>query len=393
MKALFTALLTLSSSMLLHAQTSSVKTDTLSQDRYQVATNRFCSNWFISAGAGLQTYFGDHNRQMDLGDTFTLAYSAQLGKWFSPGIGVRAGATGFDIKGLTQNGSHSTGEVYDASQGLSVQKFKYHHIHGDVLFNLSNIFGGYRENRFYTFTPFVGLGWMVTEDGPKQEEVSANIGFLNAFRLSNALDLTLDIRGAMVNDSFDGELGGRRQEGSLTGLLGLSYKFKKRGWDKPVNTTTIQYDDQELNVLRNKINQLASDNDALLKQLADAKNNSITEIIVEKKVLAAPILVTFPINKSTVSNEARVNLGFFAKIIKEGNADIVYNVTGYADKGTGTAKINERLSKDRAQAIYNVLIKEFQVSPSQLNMSHEGGVANMYYNDPRLSRAVITMAQ
>lgn len=381
------------------AQQMDVKRDTVvtvSDDRYQVKTNGFWDNWFVNVGAGAQIYFGDHNKQMKLSERLTPNFEFNLGKWFSPGIGVRAGVNGFKIKGVTQNGSHSTGERYEGKpwEGywLYNQEFNYFHIHGDVLFNLSNIFSGYKEDRFYTISPYAGLGWMVTNDAPSQKEVSANIGIYNTFRLTNALDLTLDIRGAMVNDRFDGETGNRSQDGILSGLVGLTYKFKKRGWEKP-STVVISYSDEVLNSLRDKVNKLSQDNEALKAQLAAAGDKTITNIKVEEKILAAPILVTFPINKSVVSNEARVNLGFFAKVIKTGNKNVVYKVTGYADKGTGTTEINDRLSRDRAKAIYNVLVQEFDVNPAQLEVAHEGGVANMYYDDPRLSRAVITIAK
>lgn len=67
------------------------------------------------------------------------------------------------------------------------------------------------------------------------------------------------------------------------------------------------------------------------------------------------------------------------------------HISGYADKGTGSPATNERLSKARAEAIYNVLVNEFGVPASQLTTSHYGGVDNMYYDDPRLSRAVIVL--
>ncbi|MGV6943862.1 OmpA family protein [Sphingobacterium kyonggiense] len=173
--------------------------------------------------------------------------------------------------------------------------------------------------------------------------------------------------------------------------MGLTYRFKKRDWDKP-KETIISYDEKELKNLIARVNQLAKDNDALAKQLAEAEGKTITDIVVEKKVLAAPILVTFEINKSILSNEARVNLGFFAKVIKQGNPDIVYRVTGYADAGTGTSEINERLSSERANAVYKCLVNEFHVSPKQLKVDYKGGVENMYYNDPKLNRAVISIA-
>lgn len=39
-----------------------------SSDKYNVETNGFWSNWFVSVGAGGQVYFGDHDRQASFGD-------------------------------------------------------------------------------------------------------------------------------------------------------------------------------------------------------------------------------------------------------------------------------------------------------------------------------------
>lgn len=365
----------------------------VSSDKHRVVTNKFADNWFIGAGVGTQFFYGDHNRQMNFGDRLVPAFELHVGKWFTPGIGTRLAINGIKNKGVTQNGSHSLGTVYDASQGLYNQEFNYLNLHGDVLFNFTNLFKGYKPDRFYEISPYVGLGYMFTWDEPKSDEVSANLGLFNKFRLTSALDLSLDLRGSLVNDRFDGELGGRRDEGMLTAAVGVVYKFGTREWGKE-KTTTIRYDNsEEIIALRTKVNELAQSNEALKKQLANARDSSVTDLIIEKNVLAAPILVTFPINRSTVSNEARVNLGFFAKIIKEGNPELRYHIVGYADKGTGSKSTNQRLSRERAEAIYNVLVREFNVPSSQLEVDYKGGVDNMFYDDPRLSRAVITIAK
>lgn len=365
----------------------------VSGEKHRVITNKFFDNWFIGAGVGAQFFYGDHNRQMAFGDRIVPAYELHLGKHFTPGIGVRLALNGLKNKGVTQNFSHTTGVVYDESQALYGQEFQYLNFHGDVLFNLSNMVGGYNPTRLYSFSPYVGLGAMWTWEEPKTREVSANLGFFNSFRLSPSLDLTLDIRGSLVHDRFDGELGGRKDEGMLTTAVGIVYKFGKRTWNDKTKTVIRITNESELRALRDKVNELAADNNALKNQLANAKNNTVTEVVVDKNVLAAPILVTFPINKSTVSNEARVNLGFFAKVIKEGDPELSYSIVGYADKGTGSKSTNERLSRERAQAIYNVLVREFGVPSNQLEVDHKGGVDNMFYDDPRLSRAVITIGK
>ena len=395
MKYLFTSIALLFIFSAAFAQTTTITQDTVIQesaDRYKMITNHFFDNWVLGASAGAQLFYADHNKQMEFSDRITPAYQVTLGKWFSPGLGFRAGVSGLKLYGVTQNKSYSTGEVYDASQKLEKQEIEFYHIHGDMLFNLSNIFGSFRADRFYSISPYLGVGWIKTTAGPESREITANLGIYNAFRLGNAIDLTLDIRGAVASDRFDGEIGKRREEGVLSTTLGLAFKFNKQGWEKPT-TTTISYDEVALNALADRLTMLEKDNESLRSQLANAKSSSVSDVKVENRLLAAPILVTFPINKSTVSNEARVNLGFFAKVIKEGSSSVVYNVTGYADKGTGTPAINERLSRNRAQVIYDVLTKEFGVSANQLQVAHEGGVENMYYNDPRLSRAVITLAK
>jgi outer membrane protein OmpA-like peptidoglycan-associated protein len=372
-----------------------IKRDTVvveNEGKFSVMTNGFWDNWFIGAGAGGQIYFADHNRQMKLTERLSPAFTFYLGKSFSPGIAVRAGVGGFKIVGVTQNGSHSTGEVYDASKWLDKKEYNYYQASLDVLFNFSNIFGGFRQDRFYTISPYLGVGWMQTSDEPAAREVSANIGVFNTFRLGSALDLILDVRGSMVNDRFDGEMGRRREEGILATTLGLAYKFQKRGWEKP-KTTIISYDETALVALRNRMAALEKDNEALKKLVEDSRNKTITDVKFQNRVLAAPILITFPINSSVVSNEARVNLGYFANVIKEDKSNVVYKLTGYADKGTGTAETNQRLSRERAEAIYRVLVKEFSVPAAQLEVSHEGGIDNKFYNDPRLSRAVITIAK
>lgn len=373
-----------------------VKRDTIvsiDDEKYLVKTNLFWDNWFMQVLAGTEVYFGDHNRQMKLKERIAPAFSLSVGKWFSPGIGGRLVGHYAKVRGATQNGSYSTGVVYDASQRLEYQKFSYYQFRGDVLFNLSNMLGGYKEGRVYSLVPFVGLGYAGVIDKPRRNEVSATGGFLNQFKISKGLDLTLEIQGTLLNDDFDGEVGGRKKEGVLGASLGLAYRFSKRGWDKP-QTTLIRetYDDQLLVKLRAQVDALSKDNEALKSQLANAKTKTVTDLVVENKLLAAPLLVTFPINSSELSNEGRVNLGFLAKVINSGPVEVVYKIAGYADRTTGNNHINTQLSKKRAEAVYQTLVKEFGVSEKQLRIDYKGGVANMYYDDPRLSRAVLTIA-
>ena len=358
-----------------------------STDKYKVETNRFWDNWFVSVGGGGQIYFGDHDKQIDLNKRIAPALDIADGKWFTPGIGIRLMYSGLKSKGATRDDwacdiTHGTGEHVPGWAGvpgddLQYSKYKMGNLHADVLFNVLNLFGGYNENRKWDLSPYAGLGWARVYDSPSAKEVSANIGVLTSWHFCDALALNLDVRGMFVNDRFDGEGGGR-------------FKFKNRGWGRSKTVTRYVYDYGDLESMRSKLNDMSAENERLKKALAEGDRQKAQTIV---KKIAAANLVTFKINKTKLSNEARANLGLLAEIIKSGDPDAVYTITGYADAGTGSSKGNERLSKERAENVYDCLVNEFGVSEKQLRIDYKGGVENMFYNDPRLSRAVITRGE
>ena len=139
--------------------------------------------------------------------------------------------------------------------------------------------------------------------------------------------------------------------------------------------------------MQEKLRQMSEENARLQEAIANGNQEEAQTIV---KQIASSNLVVFPIGKSTLSNEARVNLGMLAEVIKKGDPHSVYTITGYADEGTGSEELNRELSKERADAVYDCLVKEFGISQSQLRIDYKGGVDNMFYDDPRLSRAVIT---
>lgn len=377
------------------AQTEPVAqtTEVVEESTDNVEINSFWSNWFISAGGGAQIYFGDHDRQASFGDRLSGALDIAVGKWFSPEIGVRLMYSGLSAKGATQKGhlAHSTGVDVPGKGGngywLEKSKFNFFNFQIDAMFNASNIIWGYNEKRVYNLSPYVGLGVMRVSDKPAETAIAGHFGLLNSFRLTSCLDLNLDIRGTLVNDDFDGEPGGRKGEGLLTATLGLTYKFSPRGWNRGKNVIRTVYNTAEIKAMQEKLRQMSEENARLQEALAKGNKEEAQTIV---KQIASSNLVVFPIGKSTLSNEARVNLGMLAEVIKKGDPHSVYTITGYADEGTGSEELNRELSKERADAVYDCLVKEFGISQSQLRIDYKGGVDNMFYDDPRLSRAVIT---
>lgn len=387
---MFLAVLLMGTATTAFAQTTEIVTETKTVKETVVEEpegQSFWSNTFLSVGVGGQMLFGDHEKQMKFGDRIAPALDIAIGKWITPEVGVRLMYTGWSLNGATQNEALGNGNPISNKPWhgywLYEQEIKYMNLHGEVMFNLSNLLCGYNEKRIWNCSPYLGLGFMRIYKGGNTSEIGANLGIHNAFRLSDALDLNLDVRGSLVNDDFDSERGGRNEEGILSATLGLTYKFKPRGWKPKVVTV---YNETELERLRQQMTELNAEYERL-KNKPTEKVVTNTELLL--KEIVAPCMVVFPINKAILSQDERVNLKMFSENVKKADKGIIYSITGYADAATGNKEINDPLSKARAEAVYRCLVDEFGISESQLMIDYKGGVENMFYDNPAMSRAVI----
>ena len=349
---------------------------------YRVETNTFGANWFISGGVGAQMYFGDNDSKAGFGDRISPALDIAVGKWFTPGIGLRIAYNGLQAKGATPNANDVYVKGGTFSNGYYKQKWNVANFHGDVLFNLSNMFCGYNEERVYSFIPYVGAGLVHSWTKPTADNLGINAGLINRFRLSPALDLNVELRGLLMKDAF----GGKSKEAMGGVTVGVTYKFKKRGWDAVPTVPMVP--ESQLNDLRDRVNSLKGENESLKRDLVEARNKK-PEVIVKKEAGFVPrLVVVFNIGKSNISKREYMNIEAMAKGIKE-NPNKVFTVTGYADKGTGSAEYNMKLSKKRAESVRDLMVNEFGVPASQLKVDYKGGVSNMFYDDAKLSRVAI----
>lgn len=404
-----------------------------------VVTNPFKSNWEVGASLGGQIYFGDHDKMMNFGERLNLNLGAKIGKWFTPGLGVRLGVVGGNISGVSgwtghslngpnenwnnyqgfivdaqynEAGKHYVGKRYDGTPAGHYDLFEtsqqYINIHGDVLLNLSNMLGGYNPERTYSFIPFASAGFATslnnTANGIKTQAATLGLGLLNRIRLSQRLDLDIEGRITYTGDQFDGEYissyiwkgrntigrAGRWGEGIVSVGVGVNYRLGTYTWEHceggaagVAGTAPVRLDNDIITELQERLGD-----ENFRRQLESALQGEVTR----ESVMLYPLLVTFEIDKWELRNMDRVNLGFLADALKA-NPGVVFKVTGYADAGTGSVERNIFLARMRSEVIYNCLVKEFGVPASQLQREDMGGVQNMYYNDPRCSRAVLLKAK
>lgn len=360
------------------------------QDKYPVITNSFWDNWFFSLGGGASVLMGDGDHAGSFGKRISPTLNVAVGKWFTPGVGLRLQYSGLQAKGFTDQKDADYVRGNQFKGGYYKQRFDYMNLHGDVLFNLNALFGGYNRQRVYEVIPFVGAGFIHNYTKPRREALALNVGVLNRFRLSDALDINVEFSALGTEDKFDGEIGGSRSFDSMLNLTaGITYRFPSRGFRRPVPQLISQ---AELALLQDNLAVMAARNAELQNALAEAKSQPVagvteTEVVIPSDI--APRTVFFSIGSSEVSPREAMNLSYLAEQMKQ-FPQTTYTVNGYADAATGSAEFNKQLSLKRAQAVVDVLVHKYGIAADRLKADANGGVDR--FGQPILNRVVLVQS-
>lgn len=361
------------------------------QDKHQVLTNPFWDNWFFSVGGGAQVLFGNGDQIGKFRDRIAPTLDVSVGKWVTPGLGLRLEYSGLQSKGFTKNeaGEYVVGGTRE--DGSYKQRWDYMNLHGDLMINLNVLFGGYNPDRVYEIIPYIGAGFTHSYTKPHVHAATFNAGVINRFRLSNALDLNLELSATGLEGKFDGEHGGKHDyDGILGATLGLTYYFPNRGFQRPVPQMISEL---ELRQMRNQMNAMAVANMQLQQQLADAQQPvevEETEEVVVADANIAPRTVFFKIGSDVLSPRAEMNLSYLANKMKE-FPNTSYTINGYADSATGTPAFNQELSLKRAQVVKDLLVKKYGISADRLSVAAGGGVDK--FGQPILNRVVLVESE
>jgi hypothetical protein len=117
-------------------------------------TNGFGDNWFVSAAGGVNLLIDNGFKAAP-----ALAVDVNVGKWVTPSVGLRLGYSG--VKGACwANDPTWLGQELNRENCMYKQQYNSTYIHGDVMWNVSNAWGGYKETRFWSFIPYVHGGFL-----------------------------------------------------------------------------------------------------------------------------------------------------------------------------------------------------------------------------------------
>lgn len=356
-------------------------------------TNRFFDNIFIGVAGGVNIYHGENDSYGKFGKRLAPALDVNVGKWFTPSVGARIGYSGINAKGWTSGQTVYAKDVFDKKANIYNEKFGVSYLHTDFLWNFSNAVSGYKETRTWNFVPFFGAGWACSYgNGAYNNEFAMSIGLLNNIRLCNLLDLTLEARHMFVNQRFDGVSRGSKGEGMTSVTMGLTFKLNRRNFKRaaaPVDVTPylsrIKALESDNTTLAGKNKTLADENTALRNR----KPETVT-VAGESKVSATPVALFFQIGKATLDKKELTNLDFYVKNALQADRNKTFTLYGGADKATGTAAFNQKLSEKRMQYVYDLLVNKYGISKNRLKTVAEGD-RNNRFPEPELNRTVIIM--
>ena len=324
-------------------------------------TNDLWDNWFVNVGGGVN--LGYDNGDWGVGG----ALNVNAGKWFTPSVGARVGYNG--ITGLDNF---------------------FGYVHADALWNISNAIGGYKETRLWDFVPYLHAGLLY--DNPIAGlEWAAGAGLLNLVRLTDRLDLTLDVRGNIYKRYS--------KAGYISAAVGLAVNLGKTNfvraanWQNPKDADALAAAAASAAALTAANAALAADKADLEKKNAELvdENAELAKALKEaegKSVLqeVGPASFYFEIGKTTLSKKELAHLDFYlANVLPNVDGKKVTVLTGSADKKTGSAKRNQYLCEKRAEYLQNLLVEKYGIDASSFvvktNIATEG--------DASLSRAAI----
>lgn len=354
---------------------ASMAQEAVPTEKYSVATNSFWSNWFIQANAVGTSFYGSQEGAFMKPKTLfknyrtNLGFSVALGKWFTPGIGLRTKFTGMWGRSVI-------------SDVKKTNASKYWVINEQVLFNLSNMLCGYSETRVWNFIPYVGAG-VGRNMSYNTYSMDLNAGILNMFRLSKKVAINLDINYGLFDPRFDGfsatnsstKNSFKNMDRTLSVEVGLTYNFGKATWSKTPDVEAIKALSQgQIDALNAQLADANAENARLRNQIANHKCPKAEggEVKTVKEIVSAPVSVFFNIGKSKIASQKDLqNVQAIADAAKANNAKIV--VTGYADSKTGKANYNQSLSEKRANTVADALVN-MGVDRSNIEINAAGGV-------------------
>ena len=326
----------------------------------------FQKHLFLNLEGGAQYTLGEAKFK----DLISPNVQLGLGYQFSPVFAARLQANGWQSKGGWS--------AYRAKKGdmpyTNDYKYKYVAPGIDLMFNLTNLIGGYNPFRTVNLTAFLGGGANIAWDNGEVNDIAKTLTDLDGylldyvwdgtkvrpfgraglelgFRLSDAVNLVFEGNANILSDKYNSKKADRKLKSDwyFNALVGLRINLGKT-YNKIVPPAPVPEPEPVVE--------------------PEPQPQPKPAPVVEK---IEPIRrdVFFLINKFDIRDSEAQKVKDIADYMNKYPKSKVV-VTGYADAGTGNDKINDRLAAQRADAVVKALKEQYGISEDRISYDSKG---------------------
>ena len=347
--------------------------------------NVFTPHWYAQAQIGGQYTLGE------IGFGKLLSPNAQVGIGynFNKVVGARFSLNTWQSKA----GQNVAGNVY---------KWKWNYVAPmvDATFNLTNLFCEYNPDRLVEVGVFGGIGaniaWGNDEAADAQKAILAGAGKNLAevqaplenlwdgtktrfvarvganvdFRVSDRVKLGVELSANTLSDKYNSKKAGNPDWyfNALVGVkvaLGETHTTKVIPAPKPVEKII----------------------ERIIEKPAPAPAPKVESKVVEENFRRD---IFFPIGNTNIAKSQTTKIAEIVEYMKE-NPDAKITLTGYADKGTGSVRFNDKIAARRALTVYNTLAAKGVAKSRMIKQSKGCRVQPFEEND--MNRVTICIAK
>ena len=330
---------------------------------------------------------------MKFGDLISPNIQLGVGRQFTPIWGARFSINAWQSKGGINEYSLTDG----AKVGKEKYDWKYISPMIDGTLNLSNALCGYNPTRTVSVGLLAGIGLNVgfsnddavalaatagnhnhgsenltyAWDGTKVRfvgRVGANVDFC----IDDAWSIGIEANANVLSDNYNSKKAGNC-DWYFNALVGVRYNI-----GKTYSTRTITPPAPVEKIVERIVEKIVE---------VPAKT---TDSQFMKKATSIRREVFFTIGKNVINAEGYKKLDEVAAYMKE-CPEATVTVTGYADRGTGSAKINNRIAARRADIVVSELIKR-GVARDRIIKSSKGSRVQPF-SDNDMNRVTICIAE
>ena len=341
-----------------------------------IASGASAQDWksysYVEAQGGIQLTSTDAKMTKLITPTAALSF----GHYFTPVVGARLHVNAWQSK----SGFEQTAQYY---------KWKYVTPDLDLMINLSNLFSK-KTNHFLNVILLGGVGLNYAWDNDELKALNLpatatplawdknrlNHNLRAGLRLetnqSKPIGVSLEVNANSLDDRFNSKTNDS-DDWMFTAMLGLNVRFGyKKAEAQYITRMDTVYDEVE-------------------------EEQPETVIVKEKKPVVKEEqkkmeeTIFFQIRESD-ANAAEGTDAAIKKVadLMKTSDDAKFTVTGYADKGTGNARLNKMYAEKRAADVTNKLINEHGLDASRLKTDSKGDTVQPFAENDKNRCVIIT---